>query len=207
MQVVLVTGFEPFNGDKVNPALEAVNRLQELDWEDVRVVTQPLPVVFHQSIEVLAETLERVRPDVVISVGQANGRSQFNVERVAVNMDDAPFPDNAGNQPVDATIVDGGPAAYFSTLPVKEIVENVRAAGIPATVSQSAGTYVCNHIFYGLSHLLATRYPDVRGGFIHIPYLPEQAAHMQNQPSMSVETVVKALEITICTVVEERMMA
>jgi pyroglutamyl-peptidase len=195
---VLITGFEPFGGERVNPALEAVRRLDGRWLEDVgvRVIAGEVPTVFRRSVEVLAQAIERVEPDVVICVGQAGGRSHITPERVAINVDDARIPDNAGQQPVDEPIVQNGPAAYFSTLPIKRIVSALREAGIPATVSNTAGTYVCNHLFYGLMHLLHTRWPRVRGGFIHIPYLPQQVVD-RPEPSMALETIVEGLEIAI----------
>ncbi|MGZ6550916.1 MAG: pyroglutamyl-peptidase I [Tumebacillaceae bacterium] len=201
---VLVTGFEPFGGDTINPAWEAVKLLQGKAFINADVVTNEIPCVFHEAIAVLKATVLEVQPDIVICVGQAGGRLDFSVERVAINVDDARIPDNAGNQPIDAPIVADGPAAYWSTLPIKTIVQNVRAAGIPASVSQTAGTFVCNHLFYGLAHLIATEFPHVRGGFIHIPFLPEQAARIPNQPSMSVESVVRALEITVETTISTK---
>ncbi len=201
MTKVLLTGFEPFGGEQINPAWEAVKQFQSKTYASVEVAVQLIPTVFHKSIETLEACLERVRPDIVICVGQAGGRSDISVERVAINIDDARIPDNEGNRPIDVPIVNGGPAAYFSTLPIKAIVYNLRKAGIPASVSLTAGTFVCNHLFYGLAHLLATRYPGVRGGFIHIPYLPEQAARFPDKPSMSLELVVQALELAIMTTV------
>ncbi|MFB5190599.1 pyroglutamyl-peptidase I [Alicyclobacillus fastidiosus] len=199
---VLVTGFEPFGGETVNPALEAVKRLAgrtiETSEGSIQLLTQDIPTVFGRSVEVLAKAIEETQPDVVICVGQAGGRQHITPERVAINVDDARIPDNAGQQPVDASIVADGPVAYWTGLPVKRIVQSLQAAGIPASVSNTAGTYVCNHIFYGLMHLLQTKYPKIRGGFVHIPFLPEQVVDKQ-APSMSLENIVKALEITVTT--------
>lgn len=198
---VLVTAFGPFGGDIVNPALESVKLLNDREFATADVVTRELPVDFHESIAALKQIMTDVQPDVVICVGQAGGRFDITVERVAINVDDARIPDNSGNQPIDAPIVPDGPAAYWSTLPIKAMVQNVRAAGIPASVSQTAGTFVCNHIFYGLAHLIATEFPNARGGFIHIPYLPEQAARLNGfQPSMSAESIARALEVCVETV-------
>lgn len=195
---VLLTGFDPFGGERINPALEAVRKLEGRILEDigVRVVAQELPTVFGKSIEVLAQAIEREQPEVVICVGQAGGRTHITPERVGINVNDARIPDNEGQQPVDEPIVEGGPAAYFSTLPIKAIVQAMRDAGIPAMVSNTAGTFVCNHVFYGLMHLLHTRSAGVRGGFIHIPYLPEQVAD-RPEPSMALETIVRGIEIAI----------
>jgi pyroglutamyl-peptidase len=199
LKKVLLTGFDPFGGEKVNPALEAVNQFQNKTLEGVQVAVLEIPTVFRKSLEILRRGIEETNPDVVICVGQAGGRSEISLERVAINVDDARIPDNEGNQPIDTPIVEGGPAAYWSTLPIKAIVQNIRKAGIPAAVSNTAGTFVCNHLFYGLAHLIATEFPYVRGGFIHIPYLPEQAVNRPGQPSMSLDTIVKGLEIAVLT--------
>lgn len=199
MKKILVTGFDPFGGDSINPALEAVKQLKNKQYHNVELVTQEIPTVFHKSIAVLKQAICEQKPDIVICVGQAGGRHDITVERVAINVDDARIADNEGNQPIDETIVSDGPAAYWSTLPIKAIAKNIREAGIPASVSQTAGTFVCNHLFYGLAHLIATEHPDIRGGFIHIPFLPEQTIHHAGAPSMSLEHIVRALEIAIET--------
>jgi pyroglutamyl-peptidase len=204
MQKVLVTGFEPFGGEPVNPALEAIKLLATKTFVNVEVITKKLPAVFHKSNRILKIAMDEVKPDIVICVGQAGGRNDITVERVAINVDDAKIPDNEGNQPIDARIVEDGPTAYWSGLPIKAIVEKMREAGVPASISQSAGTFVCNHTFYGLSHLIATEYPGIRGGFIHIPYLPEQAARHPGAPSMSLEIIVRSLEVAIQTTVEQK---
>lgn len=198
MRKVLVTGIEPFDGEKINPSWEVVKQLGDLELSGAKIVVRQLPCVFGKAIDALNVAIDEVQPEMVICVGQAGGRSDFSIERVAININDARIPDNEHNQPVDETIVAGGPAAYFSTLPIKTIVNGLRESGIPASVSQTAGTYVCNHIMYGLLHRLAQ--PSckvVKGGFIHIPYLPEQAARHPGAPSMSVHTVLNALELTI----------
>lgn len=196
---VLVTGFEPFGGETVNPALEAVKLLDGCPvdgYEDTVIVAERIPTVFGKSIETLRTAIERTSPDVVICVGQAGGRMHITPERVAINVDDSPATDNEGNQPIDAPIVVDGPAAYFTKLPIKRMVESMRAAGIPAAVSNTAGTYVCNHIFYGLMNLLDTKYPGIRGGFIHIPYMTEQVVS-KNAPSMSLADIVRGLKIAV----------
>lgn len=198
MRKVLVTGFDPFGGERVNPSWEVVKLLGDLELSGAQIVVRQLPCVFGKAIDALNAAIDEVHPEMVLCVGQAGGRSDFSVERVAINIDDARIPDNEGNEPVDAPIVADGPAAYFSSLPIKTIVNGLRESGIPASVSQTAGTYVCNHVMYGLMHRLA--HPScsvVKGGFIHIPYLPEQAAKHPGEPSMSVNTVLNALELTI----------
>ncbi|NMP26316.1 pyroglutamyl-peptidase I [Rahnella sp. SAP-1] len=198
MRQVLVTGFEPFDGERVNPSWEVVKKLNDLQLSGVNIVVRQLPCVFGKAIEALNSAIDEVDPLMVLCVGQAGGRVEISVERVAINVIDARIPDNAGQQPVDEVIVAEGPAAYFSLLPIKAVVSGLREAGIPAMVSQTAGTYVCNHVMYGLLHRLAQgNCKAVKGGFIHIPYLPEQAARHPGAASMSVNTVVKALELTI----------
>lgn len=196
MRTVLITGFEPFGGETVNPSWEVVKQLDGAIIDDCRVVARQLPCVFGESLSVLNAAIDALQPSVVLAVGQAGGRVDVTVERVAINVDDARIPDNHGQQPVDVAIVEGGPAAWFSTLPIKAIVAALRESGIPASVSQTAGTFVCNHVMYGVLHKLADN-PEVKGGFIHIPYLPEQAAAHPGAPSMATQTVKQALEIAI----------
>lgn len=199
MKKVLITGFDPFGGESINPALEAIKLLQNKTFSDIEIVTKEIPTVFYKSIKVLENYIEEVKPNLIICIGQAGGRSEITVERVAININDARIPDNENNQPIDTPIIVDGPAAYFSTIPIKLIVQNIKKAGIPASVSQTAGTFVCNHLFYGLRHIIATKYTDIAGGFIHIPYLPKQAIHHPGNPSMAIEDIVRALEIAINT--------
>ncbi|WP_394779387.1 pyroglutamyl-peptidase I [Undibacterium sp.] len=198
---ILVAGFEPFGGETVNPALEAARRLHGLQLGTHKVAAMQLPCEFGASIRALEQQMAQLQPGIVLCVGQAGGRSSIDVERVAINVDDARIPDNAGLQPIDEPVIAGGPAAYFSGLPIKAITAALVAAGIPSSVSQTAGTYVCNHIFYGLSHLVATQFPSVRGGFVHIPYLPEQAARQPGAASMSLDTIVAGLTLVLQTTI------
>ncbi|WP_333850530.1 pyroglutamyl-peptidase I [Leclercia sp.] len=202
MQTVLITGFEPFGGETVNPSWEVVKLLDGMIIDDCRVVARQLPCVFGESLEVLNAAIDALQPSVVLAIGQAGGRVDVTVERVAINVDDARIPDNRGQQPVDVAIVPGGPAAWFSTLPIKAMVEALREAGIPASVSQTAGTFVCNHVMYGVLHKLADR-PEVKGGFIHIPYLPEQAVAHPGAPSMATQTLKQALEIAVAVALRQ----
>lgn len=204
MRTVLLTGFEPFDNEPINPSWEAVRALDGERVGDAVIVARQLPCAFGTAIDAMAALLEELRPAVAIAVGQAGGRAEMSVERVAINIDDARIADNAGRQPVDEPIAGGGPAAYFSTLPIKAMVRDMRAAGIPASVSQTAGTFVCNHVFYGLMHALAghgdrDRTRNTRGGFIHIPYLPEQAARHPGQPSLALATLVAGLRCAVAT--------
>ncbi|HBL7014802.1 TPA: pyroglutamyl-peptidase I [Serratia marcescens] len=196
MQKVLITGFEPFGGERLNPSWEVVKQLNDMELVGTRIVARQLPCVFGAALEALNAAIDEVQPLIVLAVGQAGGRTDITIERVAINVDDARIPDNQGQQPVDEPIVAGGPAAYFSTLPIKAMVSSMREAGIPASVSQTAGTYVCNHVMYGLLHRLSGQ-REVKGGFIHIPYLPEQAAAHPGAPSMAASTVLFALELAV----------
>lgn len=197
MKTVLVTAFEPFGGETINPSWEAVRALEGKAIGGARIVARQLPVVFSDVLGVLYAAMDEVEPDLILSVGQAGGRSDITVERIGINVDDARIADNAGQQPVDEPIVADGPAGYFSTLPIKAIVAALRSAGIPASVSQTAGTFTCNRVMYGLLHRLHAQGNGVRGGFVHIPYLPEQAAQHPGAPSMARESVMQALEIAI----------
>lgn len=192
MPRVLLTGFEPFDGESTNPSWQAVRAAAAAPLDGLDVHTAELPCVYGTALTTLRERVRALRPDLVICVGQAGGRPDITVERVAVNVDDARIPDVSGAQPVDEPIVPGGPAAYFATLPIKACVAAVRAAGLPASVSNTAGTFVCNHVFYGLAHLIATELPGTRGGFVHVPYAPEQVVN-RALPSLPVEAAARAL--------------
>ncbi len=200
--LLLLTGFEPFGGETVNPAWEIARSLDGALIEGVRVLAWQLPCVFGAALRALDEALQAHAPVLVLALGQASGRCDLSVERVAINVDDARIPDNAGAQPVDEPVLHGAPAAYFSTLPIKAMVAGLRAAGYPASVSQSAGTFVCNHVFYGLQHRLAGT--AVRGGFMHIPLLPEQAARHPGQPSLPLSTLVEGTRLALALALRTR---
>lgn len=200
MKTVLLTGFEPFGGEACNPSWEAVRALADTLLSDgSRIQVALLPCVFGQALSVLEAQIQSCAPQLVVCVGQAGGRSEFSIERVAINLDDARIPDNLGAQPIDVAVKSEGPAAYFSTLPVKAIVAALRTHGIPATLSHTAGTFVCNHVFYGLMHLAARNSAIQRAGFVHIPYLPSQAALHAGAPSMALAMMVTALELLLET--------
>ncbi len=199
----LVTGFEPFGGEPINPALEALERLPPR-LGAVAIATRVLPAVFGQALDALEEAVRETAPDIVLCVGLAGGRAALSLERVAINIDDARIPDNKGRQPIDLPVVAGGPAAYFATLPIKAVVAALREAGLPAIVSNSAGTFVCNHVFYGLMHLAATRRLDFRGGFLHVPYLPSQGARQDDAPSMALDEIVRGIEIVLTVAAARR---
>ncbi len=194
---ILLTAFDPFGGEKVNPALEAVKLVQVTS---AAVEKLEVPTVFYKSIDRVAERIREINPDVVLAIGQAGGRFDITVERVAINTDDARIPDNEGNQPIDLPIVEGGPPAYFSTLPIKAMVEEIRKAGIPASVSNTAGTFVCNHLMYGILHTIAALERPVRGGFIHVPFVPAQAVGKPFVPSMSLGDITRAIEAAIAAI-------
>jgi pyroglutamyl-peptidase len=200
MTRVLLTGFEPFDDATVNPSWQAVRLAAATPPEGVSLTTALLPVAFGDAVARLRAAVAEADAEVVVCVGQAGGRPGVTVERVAINIDDARIPDNAGRQPVDEPIVDGGPAAYFATLPVKACVAAVRAAGLPAAVSHTAGTFLCNHVFYGLMHLIATERPGVRGGFVHVPYLPEQAT-AGDSPTLPATAIAAALTAIVSAAV------
>jgi pyroglutamyl-peptidase len=203
MKHVLLTGFDPFDGESVNPSWEAARGLAGWRCGEHVVTTRRLPCVFAEVHDALDDALGALRPDIVIAVGQAGGRADVSLERVAINIEDARIPDNDGAQPVDRPVVADGPPAYFTTLPVKAILQRLRGAGVPAQVSNTAGTFVCNHAFYVLRHLVATRHRSVRrAGFVHIPYLPEQAARRPGSPSLALDSIVAALRIAIETSIE-----
>ena len=172
---ILLTGFEPFGGQSINPSWEVARALHGLQLPGAQVVAVQLPCVFAQALPALQQALTQHTPDIVLALGQAEGRCDLSVERVAINVMDARIPDNAGAQPIDVPVIAGGPAAYFSTMPIKSLVAGLKAAGFPASVSQTAGTFVCNQVFYGLQHALVGQ--GVHSGFMHLPLLPEQAAH------------------------------
>lgn len=198
-KIILLTGFEPFNQESINPSWEAVRALDGWHEGDFVVHARELPCSFGLANKVMHHTVEELQPSIVIAVGQAGGRVDMSVERIAINIDDAPMPDNKKHQPVDQRIAGNGPAAYFSTLPIKAIVHELRDRGIPASVSQTAGTFVCNHVFYGLMHQAAEWGTTMRAGFIHIPYLPQQAAAHPGSASMTLEQMIEGLRIAIRT--------
>lgn len=200
---ILVTGFDPFGGEKINPAIESVKRLPD-EIAGAEVIKLEIPTVIGKSVDKIREKIEEVKPDVVLSVGQAGGRPDITVERVGINCDDCRIKDNEGNQPIDEKVAEDGPAAYFATLPIKAIVKHIQDGGIPASVSNTAGTFICNHVLYGVAHIKATKYPNMKTGFIHIPFLPEQVVDKRNMPSMALETIVKGLTLAIEAIVENK---
>lgn len=192
MKSLLITGFDPFGGETVNPAWEAVSRLPDIigQWQLTKL---QIPTVFAESGAMVLKAAEALRPDAVICVGQAGGRSAITPEVVAINLQEARIADNKGNQPVNVPVIAGGPAAYFSTLPVREMVQAMVREGLPAALSYSAGAFVCNDVMYRLAHHYHGA--ATRTGFIHVPYLPEQAG--ENVPAMTLAQMVQALTAAI----------
>lgn len=195
---ILLTGFEPFGGDTLNPSALVAQALHGECIAGAEVRSLCLPCVFGDALAALQAALKQHRPVVVLALGLAAGRAELTVERVAINVDDARIADNAGLQPVDQPVVHGGPAAYFSSLPIKAIVAALQGAGLPAAVSQTAGTFVCNHVFYGLMHTLRRR-PRIRGGFMHLPLMPEQATTRPGAPSLDLAAQVAGVRLALAT--------
>lgn len=193
---ILITAFEPFGGQIVNPALEAMKLLPR-NINGIEIIKREIPTVFQKSIEIAWQVIDREKPDFVISLGQAGGRSCISVERVAINIDDSLIADNEGNVVKDRFIFPDGENAYFSSLNIKNIVKAIRECGIPAEVSNSAGTFVCNHLMYGVLYKIHKQKLNTRAGFIHVPFIPEQVTDRPNKASMSLDNIVKAIE-TAC---------
>lgn len=194
---ILITGFDAFGGEQINPASLILDKLGD-EIVGHRLEKLLLPTKFVGSADILEKKIIKTRPDIIISLGQAGGRTDITVERVAINIADASIADNDGKMPIDEKIRWDGENAYFSTLPIKAIVENLRKEEIPASVSNSAGTYVCNFIMYNDLYL-ADKYKNISAGFIHVPYLPAQVLDKRGMGSMSLENMVKAVEIIIKT--------
>jgi len=201
-ETVLLTGFEPFDRDPLNPSWEVARALDGWQHGGATVRAMQLPCVFDQSIAALEAAIHECRPVLVVCLGLASGRSEITPERVAININDARIADNAAQQPIDTPVATGGPAAYFSTLPIKAMVRAMREEGVPAAVSNTAGTFVCNHIFYALMHQLAGAGNAVRGGFIHVPALPELAAQHAGMPSLPLAQQVAALRAALRTALD-----
>lgn len=197
---ILVTGFDPFGGEETNPAIESVKRIDE-NIEGAEIIKLEIPTVFHKASDVVEAKIKEVKPDVILSIGQAGGRYGITVERVAINEDDARIEDNEGNQPIDVKIREDGAPAYFASLPIKAMVEEIKKENIPASVSNTAGTFVCNHIMYQDLYL-AEKYGDIKAGFIHVPFLTEQVVDKPNTASMSLDDIVRGLNAAIRAIVK-----
>lgn len=198
---ILVTGFDPFGNEKINPAIESVKRLPD-KISGADIIKLEINTVAFKSLDQIKNAIIKEKPDVVLSVGQAGGRFDITVEKVGINLDDFRIKDNEGNQFIDRPVFRDGPAAYFSTLPVKAMVSRIKENGIPASVSYSAGTFICNHVLYGVLYMAAHEFTNIRAGFIHIPFLTEQVLDKKNMPSMDINTLVKGLTHAIEAIVE-----
>ena len=192
---ILITAFDPFGGEKINPALEAVKRLDD-KIKGCSLIKLEIPTVFGKAEELIERKIQEVKPDVILCLGQAGGRYDISVERVAINIDDARIADNEGNMPIDEKIREDGKNAYFATIPIKAIVEEIRKEKLPASISNTAGTFLCNHVMYQALYL-GEKYENIRAGFIHIPYLPEQVLDKKDTASMSLDDIIRALEAAI----------
>lgn len=200
---VLITGFDPFGGEKLNPAFEAMKKLPDT-VAGAEVIKLEIPTVFTKSGEAVEKAMKEHKPDVVICVGQAGGRSSITIEKVAINLAEARIKDNEGNQPIDAVLHEDGENAYFTTLPCKAVVRELRENKIPAHISYTAGTFVCNDVMYHVLYLIHKKYQNVRGGFIHVPYALEQVLDKpQGTSAMSLETISKGLELAIKATIEK----
>lgn len=194
---ILLTAFDPFGGESINPAQEALKQLQA-PFPDTQLIKLVVPTVFGLSIQTVYEAMKEHQPDVVLCIGQAGGRTSITVEQIAINLIDASIADNQGNQPTDIPVFADGADGYFSTLPVKSMVTAIRQAGIPAAVSYSAGTFVCNQLMYGVLYYIHHSFPQTQGGFVHVPYIPQQVTSMNRPaPCMALEDIVKGLEAAI----------
>lgn len=198
---ILLTAFEPFGGEEINPALEALKLVKD-EICGAQIIKCRVPVVRCQSVETVRAAMEAVRPDAVLCIGQAGGRSGLTPERVAINMDDYRIPDNEGNQPIDELVFPDGENAYFSGLPIKAMVKKIQEAGVPACVSNTAGTYVCNHLMYGVLYHIAKSFPEMRGGFVHVPFIREQVTERPGTPYLPLTDVVTGIEAAVAAIVE-----
>lgn len=202
---ILLTAFDPFGGEPINPALEAVKLVSD-KIGDVEVVKLEVPTVFGKSIATVASAMEKEKPDAVLCIGQAGGRYDLTPERVAINQDDARIKDNEGNQPIDKPIFEDGAPAYFATLPIKAMVQAIRNAGVPSSVSNSAGTFVCNHLMYGVLYTIAKKYPGMKGGFMHVPFVPSQVVNRPTPaPSLNMKDIAKGIEAAITAIAENEV--
>lgn len=201
---ILITAFDPFGGESINPALEAVKLMKD-EISGAEIVKLMVPTVFGKSIDKTVEAIEKENPDVVLNIGQAGGRFEITPERVAINVDDARIKDNEGNQPIDKAIYEDGQPAYFTSLPVKAMVKEIKSAGLPSSLSNSAGTFVCNHLMYGTLYYISKNKKDIRAGFIHVPFTPEQVANRPSPaPYMSTADIARALELAVKAIVENK---
>jgi pyroglutamyl-peptidase len=201
---MMVTAFEAFDGQTINPSLEAARAISRVEFPGASISVVELPVERFRAIEIALENLRSLRPQAVIMLGEAGGRFRITPERVAINIDDFRIPDNAGNQPAGEPIIEGGPVGYFSTLPIRAITDSLLKARIPAAISNSAGAYLCNRLFFSVMHFIASERLAARAGFIHVPYLHEQAMSKRpDVPSLSRETIIEGIRLAIEATLEQ----
>ncbi|OOM79758.1 pyrrolidone-carboxylate peptidase [Clostridium puniceum] len=200
---ILVTGFDPFGGESINPAYEVVKRLKD-NIAGAEIIKLQIPTAFNKSTEIIVKNIEEINPDYVLSIGQAGGRFDITVERIAINIDDARIPDNLNQQPIDKKIDENGESAYFATIPVKEIVNSINSKNIPASISNSAGTYVCNHVMYSILNYAHKNDLNIQSGFIHIPFLFEQVMNKKNTPAMDLDSMITAIETAIEVIIFQK---
>jgi pyroglutamyl-peptidase len=195
---LLITCFEPFDGESINSSTEAARAMESVVFPGADLRVALLPVERFKATEAALGHLREYDPDLVIMLGESGGRYRINPERIAINVDDFRIPDNAGNKPVDQTIIEGGPTAYFTTLPIRAIRDRLVKARIPAAISNSAGTYLCNRLFYSVMHEIATANLAALAGFIHLPYLHDQVLEKRHEfPSFSRETIVEGARLAV----------
>ena len=199
----LVTGFTPFNGEKINPSWQIVKALPGT-ISGYKIIKLRVPTEFGRSINVVIKAIDKLKPDIVLCLGQAGGRAQMSVERVAINVNDARIVDNAGVQPIDEAIAEDAPAAYFCTLPVKAMVHSMLDQNIPAEVSNTAGTFVCNHLIFGVLHHIALRQYPIRAGFMHVPFVDSQVVGRDDVPSLTLPAMIEATKAAIIAAIKHR---
>lgn len=198
---ILVTGFDAFGEDKINPSNEVIKKLPN-KIDNVEIIKLEVPTVFYKSAKVIQKVLIEEEPNYILSIGQAGGRAEITPERVAINVDDARIPDNEQQQPIDEEIQSKGESAYFSQLPIKAMVHYMNEENIPSSISNTAGTFVCNHIMYQTIFLTTTEYPNIKAGFMHIPFIPEQVIGRSNIPSMALEDIVRGTIAALKAIIE-----
>lgn len=199
---ILVTAFDAFGEESINPALKVLKELNDF-IKGVEIIKLELPTVFYKSAQILEEGIKEYQPDYVLALGQAGGRADITVERIAINIDDARIEDNEGNQPIDQIIQEQGQAAYFTQLPIKAMVQEMRDYNIPASVSNTAGTFVCNHIMYQLLYLMDKKHTGIKaGGFMHLPFLEQQTVDRKELASLSFEEMVMGIQVSLETIIE-----
>jgi pyroglutamyl-peptidase len=199
---ILVTAFEPFGKESVNPALEILKMLPDSILGQT-ILKLEIPTVRYKSTNIIVEMIKKYHPEVVLSLGQAGGRADITIERVGINVDDFGIEDNEHNMPMDEQIVENGPDAYLVNLPIKDMLHNIRESMIPASISNTAGTFVCNHIIYSIRHYCETNQLNVRSGFIHVPFLPQQVIDKPSFPSMPLPTMEKAIILAIEAIIKK----